>query len=352
MPVTEPLGKTGAVATATGDEAGPTRQRRRWRAIAGAIAGAGVVVVLLVLVARQWEQIPKGTLRPNWCLVAVSFLLFRVAAFCSCLLWRAVLGAVGGHISIVQAYVVRTLAQLGRYIPGKVMVVAARAYLCAREGVSLRVATMSAVYDHALFIVSAAVVVCIWLASGARVLPSSYRWVCGGLTVVGLASLHPRIVTMALRLISRVVRRDLDVQPLRYRTMLWLGAGYGAAWGVYGLAFYAFLRAFQPLPLGMVLDCTGILAVGLVAGLVFLIAPSGLGVREGLVTVLLSAYIPLEVAAAIALALRVLMTAGELLSVGVALVLRRRLSQSASTGLPGPRPGASSPVPRESASET
>jgi len=352
VPVTEPSGKTHAVAAVTGDEAGPARQRRRWRAIAGAIAGASVVVVLLVLVVRQWEQIPKGTLRPNWSLVVVSFLLFRVAAFCSCLLWRAVLSALGGHISIVQAYVVRTLAQLGRYIPGKVMVVAARAYLCAREGVNLRVATMSAIYDHALFIVSAAVVVCIWLAGGARALPSGYRWVCGGLTVVGLASLHPRIVTMALRLTSRVVRRDLDVQPLRYRTMLWLGAGYGAAWGAYGLAFYVFLRAFQPLPLGRVLDCTGILAVGLVAGLVFLIAPSGLGVREALVAVLLSAHIPLEVAAAIALALRVLMTAGELLSVGVALLLRRRLSQRAATGLPGPRPGASSSVPGESASDT
>lgn len=294
-----------------------------WRRVLGLVLGAGILGALVWIIASQWRRIPDGTLRPNWWLVALAFALSRLVGIGTTLRWLAVVRTLGGRLSVARAFVVNTYAMLGRYVPGKVAMVAARVYLCTREGVSLRIAAMSALYDQVLNMLTAAIIVAVWLSASEGAALAGYRWVSVAAAAAGVVCLHPRILTWAARLAARLLRRDVKLEKLSYPALLRVGSVYVGVWALQGATLYLFVIAFVDLPIARIVDCAGMAALALMAGLLCLIAPSGIGVHEGVMAAMLSVYMPLPLAAAIALALRLLATVGELSFVGVALALQR-----------------------------
>ena len=305
---------------------------RWWRAL-GLFFGVGVLATLAAIVVAQWRRVPPEALRPNVGLLLLAFAVFRVNVWVGALRWLAVLRALGGTISVPRAYAVCVLSALGRYVPGKVALVAAKACLCVREGVRLSVAMMSVFYEQALHMIGAAILVALWigLSGPGQPLPMPARWAAVAVAIAGVLAVHPWLVSRAMALAGRLLRRQVVVEGLPYRKMLPLEIAFLAYWLFYGFGFYFFVCAFQPQPLVRVLDCTAIVALAMVLGLITLIAPAGIGILEGTTAALLSAYMPLALAAAIALALRVMLTLGEVCDVTVALLLRAKLPTLAPT---------------------
>ncbi len=299
---------------------------RPWRRAVGLVLGLGLVGALVGVVVSQWRRLPKDALAPNWWFILLSFAVIRVHVWVGALRWRAVVLALGGSLPASRAYVVSTLGALGRYVPGKAALVAAKAYLSVREGVSLRVAMMSIFYEQVLHVLGAAIIVALWigLSGPGQPLPVPARWAAVAVAVAGVLAVHPWLVSRAMALAGRLLRRRVVVEGLTYWEMLPLELGFLVYWLLGGLALYLLVYAFHPLPLVRVLDCTAIGALAMVLGLITLIAPAGIGILEGTTAALLSAYMPLPLAAAIALALRVVITLGEACDVALALLLRRQ----------------------------
>ncbi|MBM4037115.1 MAG: hypothetical protein FJ290_01260 [Planctomycetes bacterium] len=306
--------------------AGTAAPVRPWRRAAGLVLGLGLVGALVAVVASQWRRLPTAALAPNWWFVLLSFAVLRVHVWVGMLRWRAVVRALGGALPVPRAYAVFTLGALGRYVPGKAALVAARAYLSVREGLSLRVAMVSIFYEQVLHVLGAAIITALWigLSGPGQPLPVPARWAAVAVAAAGVLAVHPWLVSRAMALAGRLLRRSVVVEGLSYRQMLPLELGFLLYWLLAGLALYLFVRAFHPLPFVRVLDCTAIGALSMVLGLITLIAPAGIGILEGTAAALLSAYMPLPLAAAIALALRVLITLGEACDVALALLLRRQ----------------------------
>jgi len=233
-----------------------------------------------------------------------------------------------------SAEVAGRAAGVGLYVPGKVAMAAARSVLAAREGVLLRIATLSALYDIALNLLGAALVVPLWLAVSEAPIPAQYRWVSVGVALLGLALLHPALVSRAVRLGGWLLRRPLRVEGLSYAQIARLVLGYVLVWGIYGAALWLFVRAFRDVPLLYVADCTGMLALSLCAGFLALIVPAGLGVREGVLAGVLSLTMPLPLAVAIALALRVFVTLGQACGLGFVFLLSCLLSRRSHARVP------------------
>jgi uncharacterized membrane protein YbhN (UPF0104 family) len=142
---------------------------------------------------------------------------------------------------------------------------------------------------------------------------------CASLGV--LALLSPDLVGQ----INRVLPERLP--PLRPLSVGALAAGFGTnivAWVAYGLALLALARGSLPgvaLPFG---EATGIFAAAYLAGLVAVITPGGLGVREGALVLLLTPLTGSRVALALAIASRVLFTVAELVAAVPFLLTRER----------------------------
>jgi uncharacterized membrane protein YbhN (UPF0104 family) len=142
---------------------------------------------------------------------------------------------------------------------------------------------------------------------------------CASLGVLTLLS--PAIVQQ----INAVLPARLP--PLRPLSVRALVAGFGTnvvAWVAYGMALIALARGSLPgvvLPFG---EATGIFAAGYLAGLVAVITPGGLGVREGALVLLLTPLTGPRVALALAVASRVLFTVADLLAAAPFLLWRDR----------------------------
>src|SRR5690606_34601930 len=93
---------------------------------------------------------------------------------------------------------------------------------------------------------------------------------------------------------------------------LWLVA-YGLTWLVLGAAFATFVGAFVDGMGPHARHFAGTIAAAYLSGYLFLLAPAGVGVREGVMTALLAQVVPTSAAIVIAVASRLWFTAAELL---------------------------------------
>jgi hypothetical protein len=136
---------------------------------------------------------------------------------------------------------------------------------------------------------------------------------------------HPRIIRGLLRRLRRLPAEF----SLAYSDTLKMLCMYVACWCIYGVGFYLIgtsLRLGTPSPAlgsggaGVVAPMIGINAISWAGGLVSIITPAGLGVREGISQVLLAGIVAKPYPALIPLAARVWITLAEVGTIGLLLL--------------------------------
>lgn len=110
------------------------------------------------------------------------------------------------------------------------------------------------------------------------------------------------------------LRGDGGVGILASHTLLWI---------CQGLAFYLFVRSLAPVVWTDAGILTACYAFAWIVGFLSFLTPGGLGIREGLLGLLLSNYMPVPQAMLIALLCRVWMLSAELILASIAFFLNR-----------------------------
>lgn len=131
------------------------------------------------------------------------------------------------------------------------------------------------------------------------------------LFLLGLALLHPRIMEPILRWTAFRLRRPELNWKFEYRTIIQFVLIYALAAFFAGLtlvAVMAGLGEFRTTDMIFIIGCS---ALAWVIGYLSFITPSGLGVREGVLTVLLALVYPLPITIVASLLFRVVLTLGE-----------------------------------------
>ena len=232
-------------------------------------------------------------------------------------LWSRMIVALGGpRLGLLEATRIFFVANLGRYIPGKVWQLAGLAYLAGRRGVPLTLASTSAVLGQLYSLGAAACLGGLGLALAAGPLwrlPSGL--VAGALilaAVVAIFLLVPAALRLALRLAFRLSRRGQPPQLDAWFGPRWL-ALYLPAWAGYGLAFGLLWATFPALGRVSWPAAMAGFASAYFLGYAAIFAPAGVGVREGAMAVLLTPWLGAAEATVLAVIARIWMTAVELL---------------------------------------
>ncbi len=289
---------------------------------------AVVLVAVLVFVAqalaRNWASLRTArfdlTLRPGW--LAASLLSLVVVSALQIESWRRLLAGWSQSLSCLAAARIWFLANLGRYVPGKVWSVAGLVVLARGEGVQPWAAAASAVAVQALGLGTAAAVVAATVPGAA----SGLRLAVAAVLSVGTIALlvWPWAVARLARLADATEWRALPAG-----TVL-LGAALTAlSWVAYGGAFWLLARGLGlsgGLPLA---TAVGVFALGYVLGLLALFAPGGIGVREFVLGGLLAPLLGLGGAAALTVASRLQLTLVEAAAGLGALFIGKRKERDA-----------------------
>lgn len=245
--------------------------------------------------------------------VAASVLLL-LGYFFSAALWGRIVSDLGGPaIPAREAVSLFMIANLGRYVPGKVWQIAGLAALARARGVPAATATGAAVLGQGIAL-AAATLVGLWaLLQGGETMRG---WgMAATVIVVGgvLLAATPAFFAKVAKLWFRVARQEAPEGLGSVHGLQWV-ALYVLNWMVYAFSFWVLVASFGYG--GNVLAVASAFAAAYVVGYLAIFAPAGIGVREVSLTVLLTPHLGLGPAGAVAIIARVWTTVVEVVPAG------------------------------------
>jgi len=275
-------------------------------------------------IARNWTEFRSLhvalTVTPAW--IAASALTVLATYIMQIESWRRILA--GWHQRLPFAGAARTwsLANLGRYVPGKVWSVAGLVVLAQRAGVAPGPAAASAFVIQAVTLGSGVAVV----AAAAPHSAPPLRLAAAAL--VAVATIGALVWRPTAAWLGRLVNAAPPLEPLALSAVFASTLLTVVSWWTYGAAFWMLARG---LVAGAALPLTGAVAaftLGYILGLLALFAPGGVGVREVVLIGLLAPFLGAGGAVAVSVASRVLLTVLEAAAAVLTFPLRHRPQES------------------------
>ncbi len=295
------------------------RRRIALRVIQWAIA-ALVLGFLVREVVRSWDRLAARSYHfdPLWLLAAAAA---YIAGLAPCAwFWHQSLRAVGQRPPLRDTLRAYFVGHLGKYVPGKALVVILRAGLLRWSGADLRVAAVSVFYETltmmAVGAFLAAAAIWLWLRQH-----PGLALLAAGLMLVALLPTLPPVFRRLARW-AGVGRGDEEaaarLDRLGYRNLAIGWLAIGAGWLLVAGSLWATLRAMEvpqaAASFSTLLEqlpwLTAAVTLSVVAGFLSLL-PGGALVRESVLFILLQEPLGSETALVAAVVLRLVWLASE-----------------------------------------
>tara|TARA_B100001123_G_scaffold316960_1_gene355034 strand:- start:24674 stop:25606 length:933 start_codon:yes stop_codon:yes gene_type:complete len=254
--------------------------------------------------------------KPNFFILTLSCVLLLVGYFFSAALWGKIVHDLGGPtlpaLTSVRLFMV---ANLGRYVPGKVWQILGLTYLAKKEGVSGSVAIGAAILGQLTSLLAASLIgiSTLWYLADWRQLKLA-SLIAGIIILVTLTSIItiPSIFRRIIILWTRLTRTEFPDNLKRQNniSIRWL-ALYIINWCIYTTAFWLLYLSFGEWR--TFIEIGPAFAAACVIGYLAIFAPAGAGIREGFLVVLLQHAMSAEIALVLAVVSRLWTTAIEMI---------------------------------------
>lgn len=279
------------------------------------LLGIAIAVVIFVFLARaiwrSWATVSTYPWRFDAGWLSASVVLVWVSFFFFIWLWRFQLHILTGRLlPFLTAFRIWVLSNLGKYVPGKVWAVAGMVYMLRKENVSSSNAVSSSLLHQAYSIAASGLFAAVILGTEVFSGLTWISWIIGAAVLVIV--LYPPSFAWCVNLGLRLFRRgpiEITISPLR---ALGIFTVYLLSWVVYGVSLWTMLKGLSPTDIGIWEGSASFVAAYLI-GFLAVFAPGGLGVREGILTLLLSTHMDASLAGVVAVASRLWTSVVELL---------------------------------------
>lgn len=285
--------------------------------------GVLVVVFLAWYFWKNWDEFSEKIMNVNIGIFIVSMLFYFVYKITLASLWHYITKINGCSIKYEKAVTSYLYSILGKYIPGKVFMLAARLTYYKEEDAPLSKVTVCFFIENVCTLLGAAMLFIVSLFFFPNELLENYKWLTLLLIVAFFVCIHPKIINFVLQLIGKIFKKNLEI-PMKYSQMLKVVLLFIGNWLIVGFGFFILTKSIYPaVEWSQLLYCAGIWGVSAIMGILAIFAPSGLGVREGIIVAGLMLIMPQSDAMVISVVSRLWQTIPELLLVVMAFVYSR-----------------------------
>lgn len=309
-------------------------KRKGVRRILSTLIVCAVGVLFAVALVRNWQQVREQNLTPDW-RWALAVVLFAIAVPLTGLLWRRMLLHLqpDAQVSRSEAVSVQCASWLLKYIPGQVGSTVNKVIWAGRKGISRAVVIITVIYENVfLQVCSIAPGAAVVVAALGPELFGDQPFVLG-LPVLALIPLalvlwrpafHRAVDLVARKALGRAVPQEYFLGlPTTLKMLLGFtiprvvnAAGFvllatsvtdvaPSEWAVFGAAY-------------VLAGAIGILAV---------LVPSGLGVREAVIVAVLAPYVGVAAAIVLSILARACSTVGDALIAMIYLITRPSIAK-------------------------
>jgi hypothetical protein len=255
----------------------PRSGLRRWARTGFGALGVGFLLVALV---SQWETVRTGLELSIWRLAGAGGLV-AVSIVALANGWATLLPGTEDRPRLRRVFY---LSQPAKYIPGGIAQPVGQVALTTDHGITAG-HSITAFLVHAITSATAGA----WLGSGVAFIPEAPTWlrlIASFGFVAPLILWHP-VLVKAARLIARLIRRPFnqDLLPTQRNTLLALG------WALIGIlsAAVAFAVVGGPVVQAEGWEVVAAFSFAFTVGYVAVPFPSGIGIREGTLALVLPA---------------------------------------------------------------
>ena len=259
--------------------------RKKWLKAAIKLLILGLVVwAVHGTLLDAWDQLGEHPwhLQPGW--LAIAGGLYLLGLLPAGLFWHRVLRVLGQEAQLGETLRAYFIGHLGKYVPGKAMVVVLRAGLIRSHRVDTGVAAVSVFFETLTMMAVGACIAAGILAARLRDERLLFWGAVALMAAAGLPTLPPifkRLVRLAGVGKSDPATAE-KLEKLGYGTLAIGWAAMALAWVMLGLSLWATFRAAEIHglgPLEHLSSYTASVSLAMVAGFLSLI-PGGLGVRD------------------------------------------------------------------------
>lgn len=268
----------------------------------------------------RWDETRRAVTELSWPYIGAALVAGLLGLGAAMLAWRSILAGLGSPLPLRASVRIYFVSMLGKYIPGSVWAFVAQMEMAKEHHVPRERGGSAALLAMVTTLADGLAVAAITLPLTSQDASARYWWLLV-LAPIFIAALHPRVVTSALNLALRLARRPPLTRVASLATMVRALTWTTLAWALFGAHAWLLVRAAGGS--GFFLS-TGAYALAFTAGLLVVIAPGGVGVREAALTVALGPVLPAGAPLIVALASRVVMTVADLLWAGGAVLLGSR----------------------------
>lgn len=287
------------------------------------IANVAKFVVPLVLIffvgrviADNWEDVSAAEwqIRPLY--------LFFSALLCSPwfllrpLGWNIILNRFGRAVPFPAVFRVTRQAELGRYVPGAVWQWIGRVYLIQKWHVTAAACLVATFIDLVLATLASMVPALFTVEDLLPNLASYYRYVIFAFPLAAIVVIHPKVLNWGAGLVTKRLKMEYSELRIGYPTMAGIWAMYVGGWLSLTAGVAAFVAGVIDLPTGNLAFIGSSYALAWLVGILTMIAPAGMGVRETALGLLLAVVVGTGTAFTLAVAVRLWLLAVELVWVG------------------------------------
>lgn len=253
-------------------------------------------------------------------LTFAALVLYLAQIPITAMIWRWILADMDVRMSPRSAYAVIASTQFAKYLPGNVAQHIGRVAVARSFGGGVPTLTLSLIYENVIALLAAIHITMVFLAS--RSSSGLERWLpMRSISLVVIAASAAAVLAFLLlpRLAEYLQRKrmpdagDGNEFNLSLERLLLAYGVFIASFLSLGLAFTLLVHAVAPANGFPFLPLCGAFAAAWVVGLLVPGAPAGLGVREGILVVLLSGIVTGAAGVTVIALLRVVTTLGDLL---------------------------------------
>ena len=276
----------------------------------------GIVLSLVILgfmlyqFVQNWNDIKPYLANTNWIILIIAIILYAIAFLSTGYNWAYVLWNLDPKLTRREYLNIHMISALARYIPGGIWNIVGKAYMCTEKGVEKSATTASMILEYVFQIVSSGLFFIFFLPVLMKEVLNLWLTIAfiAGILVVLL--LLPWGVRVGTKILGKIFKEDLAEIYLTNRYVYSVLLRYMAVWIFTGFGLIVLVKAFSEIEfmqgIYLILSYPISWVVGFLSP-----SPNGMGIREGVLSLLLGSSYSYELVLLITLTTRIWTMLGE-----------------------------------------
>lgn len=243
-----------------------------------------LLVFLSIFILRNLNAMREFELQPRIMPMLAALFLILTSYLANCWLWQRFAEIYGIRSDFITAGKAWSQSQLGKYIPGKVSVFLFRMNVYPAV-LKSRVAVASA-YEYITNQAASCIIILLSISLAPLALPEYLRGFAIAGIICSLVVLTPAFFIPVSNKLFTLLRQSRLEEAPGYTTMLLFIGAYIVSLFVQSAGLYFVIRAFTELSIWHLISITGMYQAAALAGIFAIFTPAGLGVREGVLVLI------------------------------------------------------------------